>query len=85
MSNPPQTTSSIKAMCLLCVWPFPTSSMSTDVSYTLAGIAISSATHIGLHRPELLQDFSRIKCRLGPKELSEAATAWSACYIAAER
>lgn len=72
------------AMLLICMWPFPTSLMSTDISFILAGIAKNAAVHIGLHGPGALQDFSRVKCQLGPRELQEAVKVWAECYIAAK-
>ena len=44
----------------------------------------TAGVHIGLHKPELLQDYSRVKCQLGPSELREAVKVWTGCYIAAE-
>ena len=45
----------VHAMLLICMWPFPTSSMCTDTSFILARI-VNAAVHIRLHRPEILQD-----------------------------
>jgi hypothetical protein len=85
IAAPPHSLHTIQAILLCCVWPFPTSSMSTDVSFLLVSIAKSAAMHIGIHRPEALQDFSRVKCKLNPHELREAVKVWTGCYIAAER
>ncbi|KAJ9606614.1 hypothetical protein H2200_008622 [Cladophialophora chaetospira] len=84
IGNPPHSRADVKAMILICLWPFPTSSMSTDPSYILAATSQSSAMHIGLHRPHFAQDFARVKTSLRPAELKEAAMLWSACFIAAE-
>lgn len=84
IAAPPHSLLSLQAMSLLCMWPFPTSSMSTDTSFLLAGIMRTAALHIGLHKPELLQDYSRVECQLGPSELREAVKVWAGCYIAAE-
>ncbi|KEF58998.1 uncharacterized protein A1O9_03841 [Exophiala aquamarina CBS 119918] len=72
-------------MILLCLWPFPTSSMSTDASYILASVMKTSAMHVGIHKSQFVQDFSRSKFRFSLEELNEALTVWSACFIAAER
>ncbi|OQV02774.1 Fungal Zn2-Cys6 binuclear cluster domain-containing protein [Cladophialophora immunda] len=80
----PHSRLELKAMILLCLWPFPTSSMSTDPSYILASVAKTSAMHIGLHKPYFVQDFSRVKFRFSPEELRDALLVWSACFIAAE-
>ncbi|OAG38594.1 hypothetical protein AYO21_07254 [Fonsecaea monophora] len=80
----PHSRPELKAMILLCLWPFPTSSMSTDSSYILASVAKTGAMHIGLHKPYFVQDFSRVKFRFSPEELRDALLVWSACFIAAE-
>ena len=82
--EPPYSLLSIQAMILICMWPFPTSSQFTDISFMLAGILKNAAMNTGLHRPEILQDFSRVKCRLGQRELQEAVKVWAGVYIAAE-
>ncbi|KIV95199.1 hypothetical protein PV10_02878 [Exophiala mesophila] len=81
---PPHSLRTLQAMSLICMWPFPTSSMSTDPTFILAGILKSAAVHIGLHQPEILQDYSRTKFKLGEQELKEAVKVWAGCYIAAE-
>ena len=40
---------------------------------------------IGLHKPEVVQDFLRVKTQFGPQELQEASKIWTGCYIAAQR
>ena len=85
ISAPPYNLPSLQAMSLLCMWPLPTSSMSTDISFVLAGIVRSAALHIGIHRPEILEDYSRSRYQLGHQELRDAVRVWSGCYIAAER
>lgn len=85
VGDPPHSRPDLKAMILICLWPFPTSSMSTDSSYILAASAKSSAMHIGLHKPHSEQDFSRIRTGVCPGGLKDAIMIWSACFIAAER
>jgi hypothetical protein len=41
--------------------------------------------HLGLHRPEILQDFNRVKFRVLPEHVEEAAKVWTGCFIVAER
>lgn len=74
----------IKAMILLCVWPFPTSSMWTDPSFILITVARSAAIQLGLHKPELINDFSRIQEQTIERNIREAAMIWAACYIAGQ-
>lgn len=83
--HPPHSRLELKAMILTCLWPFPTSSMSSDPSYILASVAKTSAMHVGIHKPQFVQDFSRTKFRFNPDELKDALMVWSACFIAAER
>jgi len=59
--------------------------MWTDISYMLVTIAQTAASQLGLHRPEVIQDFSRTKYRLNPNGLQDAVRTWSACYIATKR
>ncbi|KIW96320.1 uncharacterized protein Z519_03389 [Cladophialophora bantiana CBS 173.52] len=80
----PHSRLELKAMILICLWPFPTSSMTTDSSFILASVAKTSAMHIGLHKPYFVQDFSRVKCRFSAEELRDALLVWSGCFIAAE-
>lgn len=84
LGHPPLPRLELKAMILICLWPFPTSSMSEDQSYILASATKASATHIGLHKPHIVEDFSRARFRLSPEELYDALMMWSACFIAAE-
>ena len=80
----PNSIGLIQAILLLCNWPFPTSVFSTDPSFILISCAKSAAMQMGVHRPENVQDYSRIKRRLSPKEVTEAVKAWSAIYITSQ-
>jgi hypothetical protein len=84
-SSPPHTWYIVQAASLLCMWPFPTSSLSTDTTPMLVSIMQTIAMHIGLHEPDSIQDFSRTKRKLSSLELSEVAKTWSLCYIASQR
>ena len=80
----PHTRFIVQAIVLLCMWPFPTSSMWTDSSFMFISVAKSAALQMGLHRPENIQDFSRTKYRLSPDGVQEATRIWSACFIAGQ-
>ncbi|KAL5365339.1 hypothetical protein BJX96DRAFT_181543 [Aspergillus floccosus] len=84
IANPPHTWHLVQAIVLLCLWPFPTSSLSTDNTAVLVATAQTIAIRLGLHRPEAIQDFSRTRRRLTPDEIAEAARTWTACHIAAQ-
>ena len=85
IGRPPHSRYTIKAWTMLCLWTFPTSSLASDHSYILASAAKASAMQIGLHRPEIVQDFQRIKVRFSLEELHDAVRTWVGCFIAAER
>jgi hypothetical protein len=84
VGSPPQNRFTIKAWTMLCLWAFPTSSLVTEPTYMLASVAKFSAMHVGLHRPEIVQDFSRVKIRFSAEELRCATRTWVGCFIAAE-
>ena len=85
ISTLPHTRFIVQAILLLSVWPFPTNSMSTDPSFVLVSIAKSASMQLGLHRPEIIQDFMRVKTRLGPEEFQDAVKTWVGGFIAAQR
>ncbi|KKK20508.1 hypothetical protein ARAM_001107 [Aspergillus rambellii] len=84
ISNPPQTWHAVQSILLVCLWPFPTSSLSSDITSILLSAAQTIAVRLGLHRPEAIQEFSRTKKRLSPTEIAEAARIWATCYIASQ-
>ncbi|EED20765.1 aconitase family protein [Talaromyces stipitatus ATCC 10500] len=82
ISNPPHTLELVQSIVLICMWPFPTSSLTTDSTVSLATLAHSIALQLGLHRPDAISDFSRTHKRLSQNEISDCLKTWSACYIA---
>ncbi|OJZ85566.1 hypothetical protein ASPFODRAFT_135390 [Aspergillus luchuensis CBS 106.47] len=84
IANPPHTWHVVQAIILVCLWPFPTSSLSSDITSILLSTAQTISLRIGLHRPEAIQDFSRTKKRLMPDEMAEVARTWATCYITAQ-
>jgi transcriptional regulatory protein LEU3 len=85
ISTPPHTWYQVQGILLCCVWPIPTSSLSTDNTLKLVTMAQTIAIQLGLHRPEVIQDFSRTKRRLNVSEISEVARTWSVCYFAGQK
>jgi hypothetical protein len=71
----------VKALCLLCTWPLPTSTTSTDPTHILSGVLMKAATGIGLHRPSHAQDFSRVSVDLKADELHDRVTTWAITNI----
>lgn len=84
IANPPHTWHVVQAIILVCLWPFPTSSLSSDITSILLSTAQTISLRIGLHRPEAIQDFSRTKKRLMPDEMAEVTRTWATCYITAQ-
>jgi hypothetical protein len=80
----PSTHYVVKALCLLCTWPLPTSTTSTDPSHILGGVMMKAATGIGLHRPKHTQDFSRVSVDLNREQLHDRVTTWAVCNIVAQ-
>ncbi len=74
----------VKALCLLCTWPLPTSTTSTDPTHILSGVMMKAATGIGLHRPSHAQDFSRVSVELNKDELHDRVTTWAVCNIVSQ-
>ena len=74
----------VKAMCLLCAWPLPTSTSTSDPTHILCGVMMKTATGIGLHRPNHIQDFSRVSVELNKEQLSDRVTTWAVCNIVAQ-
>lgn len=74
----------VKALCLLCMWPLPTSTTSTDPTHILCGVMMKAATGIGLHRPSHSQDFSRVSVDLNKEQLHDRVTTWAVCNIVAQ-
>lgn len=74
----------VKAMCLLCAWPLPTSTTASDPTHILCGVMMKTATGIGLHRPNHIQDFSRVSVDLNKDQLHDRVTTWAVCNIVAQ-
>ncbi|CAG9945172.1 unnamed protein product [Clonostachys rosea f. rosea IK726] len=80
----PHTLPSLQAMAILCLWGFPVSTMPEDTTFILSGILQSAALHVGLHRPDILELYSRTRSTLGRPELLQAVRCWCSIYLAIE-
>lgn len=58
--------------------------MPLDINFVLSGILKSAATHVGLHRPDILTHYSRTRISLSPNELLQAIKVWCSIYVAIE-
>lgn len=74
----------VKAMCLLCAWPLPTSTTTSDPTHILCGVMMKTATGIGLHRPNHIQDFSRMAVNLDKDQLHDRVITWAVANIVAQ-
>jgi hypothetical protein len=74
----------VKALCLLCTWPLPTSTTTSDPTHILCGVMMKLATMIGLHRPSNTQDFSRVSIDLNQEQLHDRVTTWAVCNLVAQ-
>ncbi|KFY48768.1 hypothetical protein V495_01048 [Pseudogymnoascus sp. VKM F-4514 (FW-929)] len=81
LQSVPQNHHEVKAMCLLCTWPFPMNSSSLDPTFMLSGTMAHTAMQIGLHRPGNAQDFSKFRIRLSQEDLEDRMKTWAACNI----
>ncbi|KAK1848616.1 zn 2cys6 transcriptional activator [Colletotrichum chrysophilum] len=71
----------VQAIALLCTWPFPTSSSTSDPTFVLTGLMIQMGVQMGLNRPVDAQDFSKAPLELTDTELAEWTRTWEACMI----
>ncbi|KAJ5888358.1 hypothetical protein N7495_008399 [Penicillium taxi] len=85
LADIPQSYHVVKALCLLCSWPFPISSTSTDPTFMLCGMMVQVAMQLGLHRPSHSQDFSKFRVELIEEELRDKVRTWAICNIVAQR
>ncbi|RMZ90191.1 hypothetical protein DV736_g2566, partial [Chaetothyriales sp. CBS 134916] len=85
IADVPQNYHVVKALILLCAWPLPTSSTSTDPTFMYCGLMVQIALQIGLHRPSHAQDFSKFRIELRDAELQDRVVVWSVCNIVAQR
>lgn len=76
----------VQAFLISTMWPPLTSSISADSSWTTAGIAMVSATRVGLHCPGYSRDFSRVKADnpLLNTKISEQVRTWACCNVVSQ-
>ncbi|KAK3076144.1 hypothetical protein LTS18_013810, partial [Coniosporium uncinatum] len=84
MSKVPQDYRVVQALCLLCTWPLPTNSTSTDPTFMFCGLMMKIAMQIGLHRPSHAQDFARSHLQLRDEDIKDRLRTWTACNIVSQ-
>jgi hypothetical protein len=89
VADPPLTYDNLHSLLLLCMWPFTDTHMWSDLSTTLSNVALNAAFHMGLHRPEHVNEFTRnIRQRkgnlYGTSDPVERRKTWAATNIVAQ-
>ncbi|KAL9133951.1 MAG: hypothetical protein Q9175_004872 [Cornicularia normoerica] len=85
LAEVPQNYLVVKALCILCTWPLPISSTSSDPTLMLSGLMMQVAMQIGLHRPSHAQDFTKFRIELREEELRDRVRTWATCNAVAQR
>jgi transcriptional regulatory protein LEU3 len=81
----PHTLGVVQSLILICTWPFPTSSSSTDPSYMLAGLIVQLGLQMGLHRPKSPEDFNKFRLNLDNVAVADRTRTWIASNIVVQR
>ena len=69
----------VQALLLLTCWPLPNLHLWTDNSLILSNIALTSAIHLGLHRPGREEEYSQNPPFLSTATQTERTRTWLAC------
>lgn len=85
MAEIPQNYIAVKSLCILCTWPLPIDSTSSDPTFMLSGLMTQIALQLGLHRPSHTQDFTKFKVELMDEELRDRVRTWAAANATAQR
>jgi hypothetical protein len=95
ISNPPLKLAGIQSLTLLCMWPSTLMHLWSDTSMAFSNMAITSAMHMGLHRPnhfmEYLnrsikkRDFHHLDATISPEDDLIGRKTWAACNIVAQQ
>ena len=85
VADVPQNYIVVKALCIICTWPLPVSSTSSDPTFMLSGVMLMVSLQIGLHRPSHAQDFTKFRIELREEELKDRIRTWATCNMVAQR
>ncbi|OJJ43418.1 hypothetical protein ASPZODRAFT_146133 [Penicilliopsis zonata CBS 506.65] len=80
----PQDYHVVKALCLLCTWPLPTTSQRTDATFMLSGLMMQIAMQLGLHRPVQAEEFTTFRMEVRGEEMKDRLQTWIICNIVAQ-
>ncbi|KAJ5547696.1 transcriptional regulator family: Fungal Specific TF [Penicillium frequentans] len=84
ITNVPQDYRVVKALCLLCTWPLPTTSQRTDATFMLSGLMMQIAMQLGLHRPVQAEEFTTFQMAAQGEALKDRLHTWIICNMVAQ-
>jgi hypothetical protein len=82
-STIPPSHFTIQAQLLLCIWPFSPPTLIADPSLSLASLAKAGCMQLGLHQPNNMQDYNRVRFEINEAHVAEAAKLWVAAFVVA--
>ncbi|KAI9374665.1 hypothetical protein BJX61DRAFT_532212 [Aspergillus egyptiacus] len=80
----PQDYRVVKALCLLCTWPLPTTSQRTDATFMLCGLMMQISMQLGLHRPVQAEEFTTFQMEGQGEAVKDRLQTWVICNIVAQ-
>ncbi|EAW09222.1 transcription factor domain-containing protein [Aspergillus clavatus NRRL 1] len=84
LTGVPQDYRVVKALCLLCTWPLPTTSQRTDATFMLSGLMMQIAMQLGLHRPVQAEEFTTFRMSAQGEAVKDRLQTWAICNIVAQ-
>ncbi|KAJ5650964.1 transcriptional regulator family: Fungal Specific TF [Penicillium longicatenatum] len=84
ITNVPQDYRVVKALCVLCTWPLPTTSQRTDATFMLSGLMMQIAMQLGLHRPVQAEEFTTFQMGAQGEALKDRLHTWIICNMVAQ-
>lgn len=85
ITNVPQDYRVVKALCVLCTWPLPTTSQRTDATFMLSGLMMQIAMQLGLHRPVQAEEFTTFQMAAQGEALKDRLHTWIICNMVAQK
>ncbi|GES65413.1 C6 zinc finger domain protein [Aspergillus terreus] len=80
----PQDYRVVKALCLLCTWPLPTTSQRTDATFMLSGLMMQISMQLGLHRPVQAEEFTTFRMEAQGEAVKDRLQTWAICNVVAQ-
>ncbi|THC98040.1 hypothetical protein EYZ11_002466 [Aspergillus tanneri] len=80
----PQDYRIVKALCLVCTWPLPTTSQRTDATFMLSGLMMQIAMQLGLHRPVQAEEFTTFRMEVQGEAKKDRLQTWVLCNVVAQ-